>query len=46
MTKQIVAFRNFVKAPRNVEIYNPASIGSQEKYYIPLTPAWGRTVKF
>ena len=35
-------FFNFVKAPKNIEIYSPASFGGQEKYMknvtFPLPP--------
>jgi len=37
VTKLIVVSRNFVKAPKNVEIYSPASIGGQEKYMKYIT---------
>jgi len=32
MTKLIVVFRDFVKSPKNDEIYSPVYIGGQEKY--------------
>jgi hypothetical protein len=40
VTKLIVVFRNFVKAPKNVEIYSPTSIGGQEKDMKYITVPW------